>query len=218
MGGDGNSGPSPEKEPRSGTRTFNHSEHRVGLVQGDGETQSLTILLLLQQVGQLLPSTHTHKHISLNHPTALSGPALCLFSQILPDHWQAGGTVSGIGPNWPVLSAFWPHKELKCAKMGANVTEQTRKCLRDIINWSESWYDLGSYQTPVRCAGLCWAWPAEVRLRPTTSLFAQLETERRAGSQTDTIKGWKMTKIECHGRLSLVLGLRNLWTTNERCT
>lgn len=45
-----------------GTRTFNHSEHRVGLVQGDGETQSLAILLLLQQVGQLLLPTHKHTH------------------------------------------------------------------------------------------------------------------------------------------------------------
>lgn len=53
--------------------TFNHSEHRVRLVQRDGETQSLQVLLLLQQVGQLLLPSHaqeTHKHIFILHTSS----------------------------------------------------------------------------------------------------------------------------------------------------
>ena len=34
--------------------TFDHSEHGVRLVQRDGETQGLKILLLMEQVGQFL--------------------------------------------------------------------------------------------------------------------------------------------------------------------
>lgn len=42
--------------------TFDNSEHSVRLVQGDGETQGLQILLLVEQIGQLLLPSHINKH------------------------------------------------------------------------------------------------------------------------------------------------------------
>lgn len=63
---------SAEARGSRATRTFDHGEHRVGLVQGDGETQSLAVLLLLQQVGQLLLPRHTDTQTRL---------ARCLFPE-----------------------------------------------------------------------------------------------------------------------------------------
>lgn len=67
------------------------------LVQRDGETQSLQVLLLLQQVGQLLLPSHaqeTHKHISILHTSSsncdvwtLDASAHCLSSEIFPDYY-----------------------------------------------------------------------------------------------------------------------------------
>lgn len=97
----------------------------MGLVQGDGETQSLPILLLLQQVGQLLLPTHKHTN---------TRTSLVHRGYSLQHDWGGGGGV----PYWLQLAHFISMTQCEHARMCANVTEQTRKCLSDIITLSES--------------------------------------------------------------------------------
>lgn len=42
-----------------GNSTFDDSERRVRLIQRNGQTQSLEVLLLMEKVGQLLLPLHT---------------------------------------------------------------------------------------------------------------------------------------------------------------
>lgn len=51
--------------PGAAQSTFDHGEHSARLVQWDGETQGLQVLLLMEQVGQLLLPSDTTKHTNV---------------------------------------------------------------------------------------------------------------------------------------------------------